>query len=227
MRRRKDLVVGWSWVLVVAGLASCGGGAGPADPGEPVAPVEVTMELESGTFRCLVDPGSPAGELFLRLCRDGAWEETTIHRVAPGYLVQGGDPNTRNGDPADDGLGGLLAEAAPPAAAGGDAAAEGGVFLVVDPETGRWSSQFFVLLAAEPPPGDAYRRAGKLTAGRDFLERISEEIGEEYPELGGYFPRKPLRILRCCAGPCPDSSREPGAKEPGKPGAEGVPPETQ
>lgn len=193
---------------------------------EPAAPTEATVELEAGTFRALIDAGTPAGDLFLRLCREGVWEGTTLHRVSPGYLVQGGDPNTRNTDPADDGFGGLLEETAPPEVAARvreQPTVEeeaGAVYLVVDPDSGRWSSQFFVLLAADPPPGGAYRRAGTLEEGRELLERISEEIGEEYPELGGYFPRKPFRIRRCCVGPCGDEPSEPGRMEPEEPGGE-------
>ena len=73
------------------------------------APDVAVLEVKSfGTirFELLADKAPKTVDNFEKLAISGFYAGTTFHRVIPGFMIHGGDPNTKNRDPRDDGLGG-------------------------------------------------------------------------------------------------------------------------
>lgn len=67
-----------------------------------------TIETNHGTIRFRLDPESAPETVrnFEKLARSGFYDGTLFHRVIPGFMVQGGDPNTKGGDKSTWGQGG-------------------------------------------------------------------------------------------------------------------------
>jgi peptidyl-prolyl cis-trans isomerase B (cyclophilin B) len=60
-------------------------------------------EIQFGLFR---DEAPTNVENIVKLVRQDFYNGTTFHRVIPGFVIQGGDPNTKDNNPSNDGYGG-------------------------------------------------------------------------------------------------------------------------
>jgi cyclophilin family peptidyl-prolyl cis-trans isomerase len=108
------------------------------------------------------------------LVEQGLYDETLIHRIEPGFVVQGGDPN-------GDGTGGpgYFVDEPPPQNLTYAKATVAMAKTAAEPP-GRSGSQFFVVTA----PADAglppdYALLGKVAEGYDTIERIEGLVGPD------------------------------------------------
>ena len=68
----------------------------------------VNIETNHGniSFELLPELAPETVRNFEKLVRDGFYNGTLFHRVIPGFMIQGGDPNTKSGEPNTWGQGG-------------------------------------------------------------------------------------------------------------------------
>ena len=95
------------WLLALLWLASPVLAAKPDKPAKKSSKDEVvTISTSQGTIRLILFDDTPLHKAnFLKRAQSGAYNGTTFHRVIDGFMIQGGDTNTKDADPGNDGLG--------------------------------------------------------------------------------------------------------------------------
>jgi cyclophilin family peptidyl-prolyl cis-trans isomerase len=132
---------------------------------ETALPV-VRVETERGTLvlRLLPREAPLTVQNFLTLARRGYFDGVRIHRVAPGFVVQDGDPTgTGNGGPGYEIRDELNTTPYETGTVG---------MALAGPDTG--GSQWFVTLSPEPHLDGAYTVFGKVIAGMEIAGRIEQ-----------------------------------------------------
>ena len=110
-------------------------------------------------------------ENFKKLARSGFYDGTIFHRIVKGFMIQGGDPNSK--DPAKESSYGEGGPGYKIKAEFNDRSHERGVISMArssDPDSA--GSQFFICLASVPRLDYQYTTFGRLIKGDDVLGRI-------------------------------------------------------
>jgi peptidyl-prolyl cis-trans isomerase B (cyclophilin B) len=112
-------------------------------------------------------------ENFKKLARSGFYDGTIFHRIVKGFMIQGGDPNSK--DPAKESSYGEGGPGYKVKAEFNDRSHERGVISMArssDPDSA--GSQFFICLASVPRLDHQYTTFGRLIKGDDVLGRIGD-----------------------------------------------------
>lgn len=124
-----------------------------------------SFEIELATDRAPATTSS-----FAHLAREGVYDGTPIHRIEPGFVVQGGDPTgSGTGGP------GYFVDELPPQSLSYTRGTVAMAKTAAEPP-GRSGSQFFVVTAADAGLSPDYALLGRVSRGLDVVERI-EELG--------------------------------------------------
>jgi peptidyl-prolyl cis-trans isomerase B (cyclophilin B) len=107
---------------------------------------------------------------FKDLAGKGFYDGTTFHRVIPGFMIQGGDPNTKSDDRSTHGMGGpgytIKAEfSSTPHTRGVLSMARS-----QDPDSA--GSQFFVVVKDSSFLDNQYTVFGRVTKGMEVVDKI-------------------------------------------------------
>ncbi len=133
---------------------------------------EVTLETDHGTIniKLLPEIAPETVRNFEGLARKGFYDGTLFHRVIPGFMIQGGDPNTKSGDKSTWGTGGpgyaVKAEFNPKPHARGIVS----MARAADPDSA--GSQFFIVVADSMFLNGQYTAFGEVTSGMDVADKI-------------------------------------------------------
>ncbi len=135
---------------------------------DPARTYVATVETNCGTFEITLDAkrAPKTGGAFRALADDGFFDGLTFHRIVPGFVIQGGDPQG-NGQ---GGPGFSVVEAPPD-----DLAYTKGVVAMAKTqleEPGTSGSQFFVVTGEDAQLPPEYALLGKVTKGQDVVDLI-------------------------------------------------------
>ncbi len=110
---------------------------------------------------------------FMALAKAGFYDETLFHRVIPGFMIQGGDPNSKESDRRMHGTGGsgknVKAEFSKTAHTRGTVS----MARAANPDSA--SSQFFIVVDDAPHLNGQYSAFGKIVEGMDVADLIVAE----------------------------------------------------
>ena len=113
---------------------------------------------------------------FKKLVKSGFYEKTTFHRVMAGFMIQGGDPNSKDADRSNDGMGGpgytIPAEIKGKHEKGSVAAARLGDDA--NPKRESSGSQFYIVTGEASHLDGQYTVFGKVTKGFDIALKIEK-----------------------------------------------------
>jgi peptidyl-prolyl cis-trans isomerase B (cyclophilin B) len=145
---------------------------------EEIAKMEKTRAIIQTKFgnielRFFPDVAPNHVDNFIRLAKEGFYDGTIFHRVIPGFMIQGGDPNSKSPDRSKHGMGNpgytLKAEFNDrPHKRGTLSMARSG-----DPDSA--GSQFFICVDDAPWLDRQYTVFGEVVSGMDVVDKIVKQ----------------------------------------------------
>lgn len=132
------------------------------------------VKTSCGSFEIALDTKQAPKTVnsFVYLADEGFYDDLTFHRIAPGFVIQGGDPEgTGTGGP------GYSVDEKPPANLSYTKGTVAMAKSSAEPP-GRSGSQFFVITATDAGLPPEYALVGKVSKGYDAVARI-EKLGGE------------------------------------------------
>jgi len=130
----------------------------------------IETSLGNIEFELLGDVAPGHVKNFKDLAKEGFYDGTIFHRVIPGFMVQGGDPNTKSDDRSSHGMGGpghtIKAEF------NDEPHVRGIVSMARSQDPDSAGSQFFVVVKDSDFLDGQYTAFGRVISGLDVADKI-------------------------------------------------------
>jgi peptidyl-prolyl cis-trans isomerase B (cyclophilin B) len=110
---------------------------------------------------------------FIELAKKGFYDNTLFHRIIPDFMIQGGDPLSKNADKRLHGTGG--SDKNVKAEFSKTPHLRGVVSMARSANPDSASSQFFIVVADSSHLDNQYSAFGKVTEGLDVVDKIVAE----------------------------------------------------
>src|SRR5262245_32021430 len=144
---------------------------------EPAGPVALLRVRGFGEIRVALDPALAPRHVanFVALADAHFYDGTTFHRVIPNFMIQGGDPNSKDASPSNDGFGGPGYRLQPEFNAAPHV--PGVLSMARTAELDGAGSQFFLMTRGSeswrPQLDGQFTVFGHVPEGQDVVDRIS------------------------------------------------------
>ena len=181
----------WALAALLVATAACG----PKTEKEVVMVVETTM----GTVEFKLYNETPLHrDNFIKLAEAHYFDSLLFHRVIDGFVIQGGDPNSKYAE-----SGQLLGDGGPDYGVPAEFRVEQGIVTEkgsilaaregddVNPQRESSASQFCFMMGRSPHLDGAYTLFGEVTEGMEVLEAIEKVPTDQYDR-----PLEDVRMLR-------------------------------
>jgi peptidyl-prolyl cis-trans isomerase B (cyclophilin B) len=156
--------------LCALALASC--------RAKPAGPVAVIRVHGLGEIRLELLPQLAPHHVanFTKLANSHFYDGTTFHRVIPNFMIQGGDPLSKDADPRNDGYGGPGYFIAPEFSDSPHLPGTLSMARQAEPNTA--GSQFFIMTTGSeswrPQLDRQYTVFGRVLSGQEIVDQISK-----------------------------------------------------
>lgn len=152
----------------------------------------ILMKTNMGDMKLVVFGQTPLhSKNFIKLCSSNFYDGLLFHRVIPGFMIQGGDPNSKDSDPENDGMGGpgytipneinsIFKHKRGTLAAARDN----------NPQKASSGSQFYICHADAPHLNNDYTIFGELIEGFETLDKIAA-----VKTITNDVPSTPVKII--------------------------------
>ena len=144
----------------------------------------IKLELDRDTAPITVDN-------FVKLSKEGFYDNLTFHRIIDGFMIQGGDPNkngtggsnkTIKGEFKNNGVNNKISHT------------RGVISMARSSDNNSASSQFFIMQKNNTYLDGEYAAFGKVTSGIEIVDKIVNDVSK-YGDENGLIPEDKQPII--------------------------------